>query len=86
MSEQTFKISPIGKVEHTNHGFQLRVYEPYRAALNGLGNFGHVVVLWWSHMLDNREGRQMLECKKPTEQDLKKSVSLLRVHLLGQTL
>jgi tRNA-Thr(GGU) m(6)t(6)A37 methyltransferase TsaA len=65
MSEQIFKISPIGKVEQTNYGFQLRVYEPYRQALNGLGDFGHVVVLWWSHMLDNREGRQMLECKKP---------------------
>jgi tRNA (adenine37-N6)-methyltransferase len=65
MNEQTFKISAIGKVEQTNQGFQLRVYEPYKQALNGLGEFSHVVVLWWSHMLDNNEGRQILESKKP---------------------
>jgi tRNA-Thr(GGU) m(6)t(6)A37 methyltransferase TsaA len=62
---QTFEISPIGKVEQTENGLQLRIFEPYRPALKELGSFGHVVVLWWCHMADTKEDRQTLECIKP---------------------
>jgi tRNA (Thr-GGU) A37 N-methylase len=76
---------PIGKVEQTNYGFQLKVYEPYKPALNGLGDFSHVVVFWWSHMLDNKECRQITECIKPYCKGPEKMGILPRVHLLGQT-
>jgi tRNA-Thr(GGU) m(6)t(6)A37 methyltransferase TsaA len=62
---ETFEISPIGKVEQTKNGVQLRIFEPYRAALKELESFGHVVVLWWCHMADTEEYRRTLECKKP---------------------
>jgi tRNA-Thr(GGU) m(6)t(6)A37 methyltransferase TsaA len=62
---KTFEISPIGKVEQTQNGVQLRIFEPYRDALKELGSFGHVIVLWWCHMADTEEYRQTLKCKKP---------------------
>lgn len=65
MNKQTFKIFPVGKVEQIDGKFQLRIFEPYISALDGLEDFSHVVVLWWSHMLDSSECRQSLVCKKP---------------------
>jgi len=66
MSKQKiFEISPIGKVEQTQAGLQLRILEPYRKALNELEHFSHAIVLWWCHHCDNKEYRQTMECQKP---------------------
>ncbi len=63
--QAAFEIYPIGKVEQTQQGMQLKIFEPYRPALKELENFGHVVVLWWCNLADTKEYRQTIECKKP---------------------
>lgn len=65
MSEKIYKLSPIGQVECGPQGFALRVAPQYRAALQGLENFGHIHVLWWSHYLDTPEHRNVLEAELP---------------------
>jgi tRNA-Thr(GGU) m(6)t(6)A37 methyltransferase TsaA len=65
MSKQTFEIFSIGKVEQSENGWQLSIFEPYRKALRELESFGHVVVLWWANYFDNNQHRQTLECTKP---------------------
>jgi tRNA-Thr(GGU) m(6)t(6)A37 methyltransferase TsaA len=65
MSKQTFEIFAIGKVEQSERGWQLSIFEQYRKALKELDNFGHVVVLWWANYFDNNQHRQTLECTKP---------------------
>lgn len=62
---KTFEISPIGKIEQTENGLQLKIFEPYKAALKELEKFSHVVVLWWCHFCDSKEYRKTLECQKP---------------------
>lgn len=66
MSKQKpFEIFPIGKVEQTQSGLQLRIFEPYRKALTELEKFSHATVLWWCHYCDSEEYRQTLECQRP---------------------
>jgi tRNA-Thr(GGU) m(6)t(6)A37 methyltransferase TsaA len=60
-----FEVSPIGKIEKSTYGLQLKIFEPYRPALNELEHFGHAIVLWWCHMCDDKDYRQTVECKKP---------------------
>jgi tRNA-Thr(GGU) m(6)t(6)A37 methyltransferase TsaA len=66
MSEpKNFEVFPIGQVELTETGMQLKIFEAYTKALKELDGFSHIVVLWWAHRLDNKACRQTLECKKP---------------------
>ena len=65
MSNQEFKMSPIGYVRAGEAGFRLQVEKEYRPALNGLEGFSHINVFWWCHLLDNEEQRKIMECEQP---------------------
>jgi tRNA-Thr(GGU) m(6)t(6)A37 methyltransferase TsaA len=65
MSENEYKISPIGQIQAGANGFALKIVPQYRAALQGLEEFHHIIVLWWSHYLDNPEQRSVLVAEKP---------------------
>jgi len=73
MSEQIrAEILYIGKVERAPEGLQLRIFEPYRRALNGLELFSHAIVVWWCHNFNIEECRQTVECDKPYKNGPKK--------------
>ncbi len=65
MSEKTYKLSPIGQVECGPEGFALKIDPKYRAGLQGLADFGHINVLWWSHYLDTPDHRSVVEAEQP---------------------
>jgi len=65
MSEKVYKLSPVGQVESGPQGFALRIAPKYRAALQGLDEFSHIHVLWWSHYLDSSEHRNIMESEQP---------------------
>ena len=63
---EEYVIRPIGRVEaHEDGGATLRIDEPYRAGLRGLDGFGHLEVLWWSHLVDTDELRSVVDAGRP---------------------
>ncbi len=69
MTEQTqpktFTLQPIGAVRRGSDGIRLEIFEPFRPALRQLGEFSHVIALWWIEGWDNPESRQRLQCEPP---------------------
>jgi tRNA-Thr(GGU) m(6)t(6)A37 methyltransferase TsaA len=65
MSQNEYKVSPIGQVTTGPEGFALQIAPEYRAALDGLEEFGHIQVLWWSHHLDTPEYRSVMVAEQP---------------------
>lgn len=63
--KETYQIHPIGYVRRTETGIHLEILEPYRPALKQLGNFSHVLALWWANRHDNQESRNMLQTEPP---------------------
>lgn len=59
-------ISPIGRVRKTSayEGY-LEIDKPFHKALQELDGFSHINVLWWCHLSDNAEDRQVTTCKRP---------------------
>jgi tRNA-Thr(GGU) m(6)t(6)A37 methyltransferase TsaA len=65
MSEKEYALSPIGHVAAGPDGYALKIAPEYRAALEGLDGFGHILVLWWSHHLDTPEYRSVMVAEQP---------------------
>jgi tRNA (adenine37-N6)-methyltransferase len=65
MSQKEFNLTPIGQVSAGPDGYMLKIDPKYRPALLGLEGFGHINVLWWSHLLDADEQRKVLEVEQP---------------------
>lgn len=65
MGKDKFTISPIGYIRIGERGFCLEIEQKYIPALRELENFSHLNVLWWCHLLEGKEIREILECKKP---------------------
>jgi tRNA-Thr(GGU) m(6)t(6)A37 methyltransferase TsaA len=65
MAERTFTLHPIGSVVADEAGVALHIDEPFRAALTGLDGFSHITVVWWCHLLDAPEYRQVLLAERP---------------------
>lgn len=65
MNENGIKLNPIGQVKAGAEGYALKIDPEYRDALLGLGEFSHILVLWWSHYLDSPEHRSVLIADRP---------------------
>ncbi len=65
MPEPRYQLRPIGRIEISGDTACLRIDEPFRPALEGLAEFGHVVVLFWCHLTDTDELRGLLTCERP---------------------
>lgn len=59
------QMSPIGTVRQSEGMFRLEILEPYRPALKGLGEFSHVIVLWWAHQHDTPADRAVMQTELP---------------------
>jgi len=53
--ETAFSIHPIGHVRRAEEGLFIDVLAPYRPGLHLLGDFSHVIVLWWAAQNDTPE-------------------------------
>ena len=63
--QETYHMHPIGYIRQSEQDFFIEILEPYRPALKGLDQFGHVQVFWWFHQHDNAEYRGILEAELP---------------------
>jgi tRNA (adenine37-N6)-methyltransferase len=65
MSPLAYSIRPIGQIRVANTETQLEIDKAYRPALHGLTGFGHVIVLFWCHLVDTEAQRRQLVLEKP---------------------
>ncbi|MBU2513246.1 tRNA (N6-threonylcarbamoyladenosine(37)-N6)-methyltransferase TrmO [bacterium] len=65
MVNSGFQIVPIGHVNVSREGFLIKIEKPYLDGLRGVEEFGHLIVLWWSHLCDNDLYRKELIGKQP---------------------
>ena len=65
MSDTSYQLRPIGRVDVDEDGFSIAVEEPFRDALVGLEGFSHINVLWWFSLLDEPEYRAVTTAEKP---------------------
>ena len=63
---QTFSVHPVGVVNGGGEGpAQLCIDPAYRDGLRGLEGFGHAVVIWWAHEVDDPELRALVDAGRP---------------------
>jgi tRNA-Thr(GGU) m(6)t(6)A37 methyltransferase TsaA len=63
MTEE-FQVFPIGHIRSEN-GFFLQIERPFVPALKELNAFSHIQVLYWFHLCDTPENRNITEVKEP---------------------
>ena len=76
--EAAFVIHPIGVVRRAEEGLFIEVFAPYRPGLHLLGDFSHVIVLWWAAQNDTPEARSHLVAHPPYEPHLPTGVFACR--------
>ncbi len=65
MSEDNYRVNPVGFVRAGREGFRIEIDPAYRQALAGLEGFSHVLVLWWANLADGEEESSLLSCESP---------------------
>jgi tRNA-Thr(GGU) m(6)t(6)A37 methyltransferase TsaA len=65
LKEDTYLVQAVGRVRQLGRGAELQIYEPFRSALVDLGQFSHVIVLWWGDRHDNPRSRAYLQVEPP---------------------
>ena len=65
MSNELFRVRPIGTVRTGDFGVRIELLPEYAPALAGLEGFSHVIVIWWCHLLDSDEYRAVVSAGKP---------------------
>jgi tRNA-Thr(GGU) m(6)t(6)A37 methyltransferase TsaA len=56
----SFRLLPIGEVEHKGQGVRLRIFDEYVDGLLGLDGWSHVNVFYWFDQNDTPERRRQL--------------------------
>jgi tRNA-Thr(GGU) m(6)t(6)A37 methyltransferase TsaA len=69
-----YRVRPIGTVRRRAGGARrgaarLEIDEPFRRGLFELGEFSHVLVLWWAQRRDNPEDRRTLRVRPRSAPD-----------------
>ena len=59
--KDSFKIVPIGVVDKSQDAVAIRIEKGFGDALDGLADFSHMVVCYWSHKNDTPEKRRILK-------------------------
>lgn len=62
---QKLQINPIGKIEACEDGMCIKLAPKYTSALQGLGGFSHLSVIWWFSDFDDEDARSILEVPHP---------------------
>lgn len=60
-----YTLSVIGHIRASEDGFYLELDQNYAPALKGLDGFGYINVLWWAHLGDKEEYRELLTSDTP---------------------
>lgn len=63
--ETKIQITPIGKVNVVGNSYTIEIDEKYRSGLTSIVGFTHLQIIWWAHLLDNKECRATLITDKP---------------------
>ena len=65
--EKTLSLMPIGSIDMQDEGGPclLQIDQPFRAGLQGLENFSHVIVFWWADGMDNNDHRKFMITELP---------------------
>jgi tRNA-Thr(GGU) m(6)t(6)A37 methyltransferase TsaA len=56
-----FTIQPVGTIRKAKEGIFIEIFPEYQEGLQGLGQFSHVLVLFWFHKNDTAEERNTLK-------------------------
>ena len=59
-----YQIETIGYVEATKLEFLIHVFDQYRSGLKNIQGFSHLQVVWWAHLMDDKEYRNKTIIKK----------------------
>ncbi len=65
MEKVEFVIKPVGYVRHTDNGTYLELLDKYAEAVKEVEGFSYINVLWWAHLTDDEDYREILECEEP---------------------
>lgn len=58
-------IKPVGTISAHQGQFTIQLDRQYSQTLVGLNGFSHILVLWWSHLLDRSDLRSQTILTKP---------------------
>jgi tRNA-Thr(GGU) m(6)t(6)A37 methyltransferase TsaA len=58
---EEFTVYPIGWVRRNGDAAWIEILPAYARATRGLGDFSHILVLFWFHANDHDDGRAVLE-------------------------
>ena len=66
-SLKTYHLHPIGTVRASNEegSYILQIDKPYRPALKQMGQFSHIMILWWADQMDSEECRAIMTTELP---------------------
>jgi len=56
-----FQIFPVGIIKKKGNAVTIEIYEKYKDALLGLGQFSHIIVFFWFHQNDTPQKRDVLQ-------------------------
>lgn len=65
MANSDYRVTPIGRVAVDTDGYSIALAQPYRAGLAELDGFSHLNILWWCHLLDEPEYREVMVVDRP---------------------
>lgn len=55
------EVKFIGQVESSGEPSTIKIFPEFCAGIEGLGDFSHIIVLYWFHLRDNEKERQTLK-------------------------
>ena len=58
-------INPIGVIRSEKGTFRLELARKYIPALTNIDGYSHLQIIWWGHLYDNTEQRDILIGDKP---------------------
>ena len=58
------EIKSIGTVTSEKKGFSIQLHQEFIPGLKGLEGFGHLQIVWWAHLADNKDARRNLVFEK----------------------
>ncbi len=66
------QLQSIGRIERDEKGVRILVDEAFRPGMKRLGEFSHVVVLWWADSSFGADSEEVatLQCHPPYAQDV----------------
>jgi len=65
VADLRYELRPIGHVSVSGDAMCLQIDKPFRPALKGLEGFSHIVAVFWCHLADTEEYRDLIACDRP---------------------